>query len=1047
MGSDFFNKLTAASSEAAVKTAKMLMKKQLQVYLLRNRDGSISAAFQHKQRYDQVTIATDGTDVGQCSCGEFRHGKICCHAVAAILSAGSQEPLPQAVTTDRPAKYAGLQYHELLNLTAESEKRPQARLIIQSENEFPHVPSKWEKAIFKVRLCAHNREYTGNLGNIRDLHFNKRLLATLKLEYFSLQERQIIRFLAINAEVDGSRVTLGAELATELFHCMIGYQDFTRSGRRIIIHRENACPAIAWHHAGGQVIARSALDINGFILPLNEAKVIMGRAGCWVGMRGEYWWVAATVDIAWLRSFLRAKPQTIPLTESTQWLQQHELLPITVFQTDKRELTVKPGRAIIAASITQDKVLLLQVSYCYDHSSFPADGNRIERGENEYWQRDSEFELNFERELTRFGFTNFGRGKNFIWRIDDPEAIGTFFDMMLAKWHQERLGIMLTSATATLSRGGCGVPELVATAELKEQLAGKYLIECTFYAGTSRLTWREAVNTTKSNCNYIITMGREVIRFSPAFKQFMQGMANIAQLDRDDPYLVAIPQAAIYYWCQLGAGVPGIIPDEFSGMVHALKPSSGDGIAETHELAHSERFKGELRTYQREGLDWLRSMTGNNFNVILADEMGLGKTIQALALIAELPPSAYPSLVVCPASLLDNWQRESEKFIDGVKTLIIAGSKRKALWAEAGNYDLLVASYTIVKRDVEIIKQLNFSYMILDEAQHIKNPSTVNAKSCKDIQAEHKIVLTGTPLENSSSDLWSIFDFLAPGLLGSYSGFKKYYAEINNDRFLQEDLTARVGNFILRRTKDKVCEDLPPKIEQVIYCEMAKDQRKLYNEVFSYGQQLVATYNKAKKKNGFEILTTLLRLRQICCNPKLLPDMESVKIGSAKTDLLKELVLENIDSGHKMLIFSQFTSLLKIIRTWLDESEISYEYLDGTSKKRQDIVDNFNNSPEIPVFLLSLKAGGVGLNLTSADTVIIFDPWWNPAVEDQATDRTHRIGQTRTVNSIKLVMEDSIEERILQLKSKKQQLFDNLIEKPSANAAKLNIEDLEFLFK
>lgn len=1047
MGSDFFNKLTEVSSEAAVKTAKMLMKKQLQVYLLRSDEGAIKAAFHHKNRYDQVTISTDGTNQGECSCGEFRHGKICSHAVAAILSAGSQEPLPQAVEADRPAKYAGLQYRELLSLTSESERKPLARLIIQSENEFPHVPSKWEKAIFKVRLCANNREYTGNLGNMRDLHFNKRLLATLKLEYFSLQERQIIRFLAINAEPDGACLTLGAELATELLHCLIGYQDFTRLGRRIIIHHASACPAIAWHRAGGKIIARSALDINGFILPLTEAKVIMGRAGCWVGMRGEYWWVAATVDISWLRSFLRAKPQDIQLADATQWLKQHELLPITVFQTDKRELTVKAGRAIIAASITQDKVLLLQIAYCYANSSFPADGNRIERGNSEYWQRDSEFELNFERELTQFGFRNFGSGQNLIWRIDNPEAIGTFFDVMLAKWRREQLGYMLTSTTAALSCGGCGVPQLSASAALKEQLAGKYFIECNFNAGTTRLTWREAVNATKENCNYIITMDRQVIRLSPAFKQFMQGMANIALIDKNDPFTVAIPQAAIYYWCQLGAGVPGMVPEELTGMVHKLKPTVGDGAGEFHAPLQQERFKGELRTYQREGLDWMRSMTGNNFNVILADEMGLGKTIQALALIAELPTSAYPSLVVCPASLLDNWQRESEKFIDGVKTLIIAGSKRKELWANAGNYDLLIASYTIVKRDVETIKQLNFSYMILDEAQHIKNPSTVNAKSCKNIEAEHKIVLTGTPLENSSADLWSIFDFLAPGLLGSFSGFKKYYAEINDDRLLQEDLTARVGNFILRRTKDKVCEDLPPKIEQVLYCEMASDQRKLYNEVFSYGQRLVATYDKNKKQHGFEILTTLLRLRQICCNPKLLPDMERVKISSAKTDLLKELVLENIDSGHKMLIFSQFTSLLKIIRTWLVESEIKYEYLDGTSKKRQDIVDNFNDSPDIPVFLLSLKAGGVGLNLTSADTVIIFDPWWNPAVEDQATDRTHRIGQTRTVNSIKLVMEDSIEEKILLLKSRKQKLFDNLIEKPSAHGAKLNIEDLKFLFK
>jgi superfamily II DNA or RNA helicase len=1046
MGSDFFNKLTEASSEAAVKMAKMLMKKRLQVYLLRNSDGSLVAAFCHKKHYDRVTISSDGLNNGECSCGEFKDGKICCHAVAAILSAGSQTPLPQAVDNDKLAKYAGLQYHELDKLTAEAGNIPAARLIVQSENEFPHVPSKWEKALFKVRLCDAKREYTGNLGNMRDLHFNKSLLASLKLEQFSLQERQIIRFLGINAEAEGARLTLGGELAAEFLHCLIGYESFTRGGRRVIIHEASARPAIAWHQTGQEIIVRSALDINGIILPLTDAKVIMGRAGCWVGMKGEYWWVAATVDIAWMRSFLRAKPQHIPLSDSRKWFNQQKKLPITIFRTDKQEIALKKGQAIFSAAINSDNALLLELNYCYDNVSYAADGNRIEQARDGYWQRDTEFELGLERELTTFGFIEFGQGKRRYWLLENPEAIGAFMDIMLNKWRRDGIKFMLASGLAALSRGGCGVPELSATATLKGKQSSKYLLECNFLAGNSRLSWREAVNAAKANSSYIITPEREVIRLAPAFKQFMQGMANIAQSNNNEPYLITIPHTAIYYWAQLGAGIAGMVPDDFSGMIKALTANASEVATLPVETKRQARFKGELRSYQREGVDWMRAMTGNGFNVILADEMGLGKTIQVLALLSEQTASV-PSLVVCPSSLLDNWQRESETFIADVKSLIIAGSRRQELWAQAINYDLIIVSYAIAKRDIKVIKKLNFNYMILDEAQHIKNPSTVNAKSCKDIQAAHKIVLTGTPLENSSEDLWSIVDFISPGLLGTFSGFKKYYAAIYDDRFLQEDLTARVGNFILRRTKEKVCDDLPPKIEQIIYCEMAADQRKLYNEIFNYGQRLVATYDKAKKQQSFEILTTLLRLRQICCNPQLLPDMADVQVSSAKTELLKELVLENIDSGHKMLIFSQFTSLLKIIRVWLDEQQIGYEYLDGASKKRQAMVDNFNNSPDIPVFLLSLKAGGVGLNLTSADTVIIFDPWWNPAVEDQATDRSHRIGQTRTVNSIKLVMEDSIEEKILQLKSRKQQLFDNLIEKPSANAAKLNIEDLKFLFK
>lgn len=1045
MGSDFFEKLTAASSEAAVKTAKMLLKKGLQVYLLRNYDGTLNAGFCHKRRYERVIINNNGSNQGECSCGEFKNGKICCHAVAAILSAGSQAPLSQGVKLDKPAKYAGLQYQELKALTLAAQNDPAAILRIQAENEFPHVPSKWENALFKVKLCDRRREYTGNLGNIRDLHFNKRLLASITLDQFSLQARQIIRFLAINAEADGARLRLAAERAAEFLHCLIGFDEFTRNGRKVIIHEEHARPAIAWHVAGNEIIARSALDINGSILPLNAAKVIMGRAGCWVGMQGEYWWVAATVDIGWLRSFLRAGHQSIPLAASRQWLKLQQELPVTICRTDKQEIAMGKGIAIFSALINQNNALQLQLKYCYDNVAYSANSKRIERGPDGYWQRDVEFEMRLERELDNFGFVEAGSGESRRWLLEDSEAIGVFFDIMLSKWRQGGLEFMLTAGIATLSQGGCGVPVVAAGARLKHKLHGKYVIECHFLAGKTRLTWREAVSVAKENRNYIVTHEQRIIRFSPEFKKFMQGIANVAQTVSNEPYQISIPHAAIYYWIKLGAAVPGLVPDEFNAIIRAFAPVNTEVTPLKTEPELQKRFVGELRSYQREGVDWMQLMTGNGFNVILADEMGLGKTIQVLALLAEQPAST--SLVVCPSSLLDNWQRESEKFIAGIKTLVVTGSKRQKLWAEAYNYDLIIVSYTIVKRDIEIINKLSFNYMILDEAQHIKNPATGNAKSCKHIQAEHKIVLTGTPLENSSGDLWSIVDFISPGLLGSFNGFKKYYAEIHDDPMLQEDLTARVGHFILRRTKNKVCAELPPKHEQVIYCEMAPDQRKLYHEIFNYGQRLVKKLNQAQKHNTFEILTTLLRLRQVCCNPKLLPDMDDVKVSSAKTELLKELVLENIDSGHKMLIFSQFTSLLKLIREWLNESDIPYEYLDGASKKRQHIVDKFNNSPKIPVFLLSLKAGGVGLNLTSADTVIIFDPWWNPAVEDQATDRTHRIGQTRTVNNIKLVMKNSIEEKILQLKSRKQQLFDKLIEKPSANAPKLNLDDLKSLFK
>ena len=443
----------------------------------------------------------------------------------------------------------------------------------------------------------------------------------------------------------------------------------------------------------------------------------------------------------------------------------------------------------------------------------------------------------------------------------------------------------------------------------------------------------------------------------------------------------------------------------------------------------------------------MRELTDNGFNVILADEMGLGKTVQTLALLSSRKrPEDPTALIICPASLLENWKRECKKFVPSFRVIALSGTKRALHWANAADYDLMICSYAVARRDALDIKQIQVSYLILDEAQHIKNPETVNAQSCKNIKAEHRLVLTGTPLENSPDDLWSIFDFLQPGMLGSFNSFKKYYHEIGAAKDLQHDLTERVSPFIKRRTKKAVCQELPAKIEQTLYCEMHPGQRAAYDTILDESKkQLKRLQEDGRKKANFEILTTLMRLRQVCCHPALLPGNQGKKLEACKFELLQELVLENIDSNQKMLIFSQFTSLLQIIREWLDKDNITYEYLDGATKKRQERVDSFNNNNDIPVFLLSLKAGGTGLNLTSASTVIIYDPWWNPAVEAQATDRTHRIGQTQTVNSLKLVVKDSIEEKILNLQAEKQKIFDSLIENPAAGVNKLTIKELKAL--
>ena len=407
-----------------------------------------------------------------------------------------------------------------------------------------------------------------------------------------------------------------------------------------------------------------------------------------------------------------------------------------------------------------------------------------------------------------------------------------------------------------------------------------------------------------------------------------------------------------------------------------------------------------------------------------------------------------PALIVCPASLTENWAREAGRFVPEFKVAVpVDGTERNALWKTLPEYDLLILSYAAARLSGDKLKHYSFSFVVLDEAQHIKNPGSSNAKNCKSIDAAHRIVLTGTPLENSPEDLWSIFDFLQPGMLGSLPAFRRYYSNIKSDLQLQRDLAARIAPFVKRRTKAMVATDLPPKLERTVYCTMEPEQRALYNAVLEEGRKQLRKLSKEDSRGNATVFTTLLRLRQICCHPALLPEGEGKGVPSAKMELLLELLHEHFDSNHKVLMFSQFTSLLALAIPQLEKEEIPFEYLDGSTRNRQQRVDHFNSDPAIPLFLLSLKAGGTGLNLTSADTVIIYDPWWNPAVELQAADRTHRIGQTRPVSSLKLVVRDSIEEKILALQEKKQEIFDSVIDSPEAAANALSIEELRFLLE
>ena len=476
------------------------------------------------------------------------------------------------------------------------------------------------------------------------------------------------------------------------------------------------------------------------------------------------------------------------------------------------------------------------------------------------------------------------------------------------------------------------------------------------------------------------------------------------------------------------------------------------------EINFPPRLNQQLRGYQKEGIRWLRFLEQNNYAGILADEMGLGKTVQALAWIAQRKihtPENRPAMVVCPTSLLVNWGREVERFVPELSYCIVSGSQRHQFWKLLTEYDVIITSYALLRRDTDHYANITFSAVVLDEAQHIKNRSTQNAVAAKRLHANTRLVLTGTPIENSVSDLWSIMDFLMPGYLGTHNSFRirfeqpVQHATANSDKAL-DHLRCKLAPFMLRRLKSEVAAEMPPKVTRIASTPMLPAQQRLYQRLLaSYYEQITNLVDaQGFERSRFSVFSALLRLRQCCCHPALLRQIKGTdEMPSAKMDLFLELLDEAMDGGHRVLVFSQFVQMLHILRKALSERNIRFAYLDGSTRNRMEQVDLFNNNADIPVFLVSLKAGGSGLNLTGANVVIHYDPWWNPAVEDQATDRTHRIGQTQTVYSIKLVMENSIEQKVIDLQERKRQIINAAMGTTGGFAQHLTWDDVRDLLQ
>jgi superfamily II DNA or RNA helicase len=627
--------------------------------------------------------------------------------------------------------------------------------------------------------------------------------------------------------------------------------------------------------------------------------------------------------------------------------------------------------------------------------------------------------------VERYGFTRGYREGDLKMYVTDPQKVLNFLGAGLPFLRRKGWRVELSERLMALTDT---MPSVVPVVEVRDAANGAFEVKYTFDAMGEEISPIEVQAALNRGDGYILKDGHVTLLDNSAIETMhdvFRDCATAGSGTRDGWFRVDGVHAP-YVKASLDL-LDSIDLDDTAAARwrETAAARNREGSAKFEPVALG-RLDGILRPYQKQGVYWMRFLENAGLCGLLADEMGLGKTLQTLAWLS-LPREPLPALIVCPTSLVRNWEAEAQKFTPWMKTLVISGPGRARDFARIPEAELVITSYALLQRDFEdAYLGREFSALVLDEAQHIKNRRTRNARAAKNLDARQRLVLTGTPIENSVADVWSIFDFLMPDYLGDYETFKAGYEMPIGDGgaegdAAQQKLKRKLHPFILRRLKKSVAKDLPDKLVKVSYCPMPEDTQREYN----------ATLQKERRgaKTKFEMLALLMKLRQIASRGKI--------------DAFMEVLDEAIDGGHRVLVFSQFVKQLSALREELEKEGIPYCYLDGSTKDRLGECNRFNRNPDIPVFLISLMAGGTGLNLTGADMVIHYDPWWNPAVEDQATDRAHRIGQKKKVYVVKLIASGSVEEKVLALQRRKQALIAATVSTTDAAIVeKLTADDL-----
>ncbi|MGI8427456.1 MAG: SNF2-related protein [Actinomycetota bacterium] len=744
----------------------------------------------------------------------------------------------------------------------------------------------------------------------------------------------------------------------------------------------------------------------------------------------------------WISSIRAGGPLTVPSDQTDEFLAQLLKLP-TLPRVDFpaglqwKELAAAPRPRLQITSPShggwvRDPRLSGRLSFAYEQghvsSDDPAKGVFLP-GTKVYVPRDPEAENAAAATLAELGWRPKQGGG---YQLAPSRLSKVVARLIEAGWHVEAEGVIYRSPGAWSTHVVSGIDwfELKASLEYGETTAGL----------------PELLAAAKRGDGFVV-LGDETMGLLP--EKWLEQYGLLASLGTPDGQSLRFkPTQAGLLDALIAAQPQASVDKAFARARNRLRDFGG-----VAPVPAPPGFVGELRPYQKEGLGWFNFLDEFGFGGCLADDMGLGKTVQVLALLESrraaresqaAGAAGLASLVVVPKSLVFNWIQEADRFAPKLKILDHTG-QRLTPGEHFEEYDVVLTTYGILRRDAAHFSSLKFDYCILDEAQTIKNASTSAAKAARLLRADHRLALSGTPIENHLGELWSLFEFLNPGMLGAAGAFKMNanQTQDENTRLL---LAKALRPFILRRTKDQVAKDLPPKTEQTLFCELKGAQRTHYDELRDHFRRdlLGRVDRNGMAKSKMLVLEALLRLRQAACHPGLI-DHSKAGDPSAKLDLLIPQLVEVAEEGHKALVFSQFTKLLAIVRGRLDREGIVYEYLDGRTRNRRERVERFQGDPDCRVFLISLKAGGLGLNLTSAGYVFLLDPWWNPAVEAQAIDRTHRIGQTRPVFAYRIIAAGTVEEKVLQLQETKRALADSIINADNSLIRNMQREDLELL--